>query len=779
MKRVMIAAAVLCGLAFSGRGYAQIAPGSVVSAAREPQSVLFRMTHGAMRLGVLTPGMIHVVYSPDGSFEHHPDPMIARTQWPDTPFNFETGAKAYTISTPQLRVEVARNDGHITFEDANGHTLLREGGDNGGKLMTPAVVNGEKTYHASEYFFPAQGEAFYGLGQHQAGVWDYSGESVELSQDNTNISIPFFVSSLGYGVFWNNPSTSRFNDRFAQHLFLYAAVAENIDYYFMYGPSLDRVIAGYRDLTGQAPMLGRWAYGFWQCKNRYNSQAEILAAAKKYRELQIPVDNIVQDWFWWTKMGSFVFNKNYPDPAAMVETLHNEHFHVMISVWPSFVPGTEPFDTFNRNGWFIHKNPLMASWLPGAGLYDAFNPSARKAYWSLINANLFHLGFDAWWLDTDEPESFEEKSIMLNAHTAMGSGARYSNLYPLMHTMGVYQGQRSVTNQKRVFILSRSAAAGMQRNSAVAWSGDVFSTWEAFKRQIPAGLNYSISGLPYWTTDIGGFIWGDPANPAFRELVVRWYEYGAFCPVFRLHGTRAGNQNELWTYGPQAESIMVKYDKLRYRLLPYIYSTAWRVTNQGYTLMRPLVMDFPADETAREIGDQYMFGPSILVNPVTEPGAATRRLYLPQGTWYNFWTGHATSGGKFITTAAPLETQPLYVRGGSIVPMGPVMQYTGQKPEDPIELRIYPGANASFTLYEDDGTTYDYEAGAYATIPLHWDDATKTLTIGAQSGNYPGVAHHHTFRVVWVSDGHGNGLAATQPADQIVQYDGEALSVKK
>ncbi|MDE3178106.1 MAG: glycoside hydrolase family 31 protein [Acidobacteriota bacterium] len=779
MNRLARSTLFICALLLSAQLFGQIAPGSVMGAGQESYGVVFRMTHGAMKIEVLTPRVMRVIYSPDGLFENHPDPMIAQTSWPPAQFSMQSSAKDYTLSTGELRAVVAKSDGHITFEDAAGKTLLREGGDNGGKLMTPAVVNGEKTYHASEYFFPSQGEAFYGLGQHQAGVWDYSGESVELSQDNTNISIPFFVSSLGYGVFWNNPSVTRFNDRFAQHLFLYAAVADDIDYYFMYGPKLDDVIADYRSLTGEAPLLPKWAYGFWQCKNRYNSEAEILAAAAKYRQLGIPVDNIVQDWFWWTKMGSFVFNKNYPDPKAMVDTLHREHFHVMISVWPSFVPGTQPFETFERNGWFIHKNSASASWLPGAGLYDAFNPKARKYYWSLIDSNLFRLGFDAWWLDTDEPESFEEQNIMLHAHTAMGSGARYADLYPLMHTMGVYQGQRSAEPDKRVFILSRSAAAGMQRNSAVAWSGDVFSTWAAFKRQVPAGLNYSISGLPYWTTDIGGFIWGDPAKPAFRKLVVRWFEYGAFCPVFRLHGTRAGNLNELWTYGPQAQSIMVKYDKLRYRLLPYIYSLAWRVTNQGYTLMRPLVMNYPADERARETGSQFMFGPALMVSPVTDPDVQTRRIYLPQGNWFDFWTGLKVEGGQFITASAPLETIPVYVPAGSIIPMGPVMQYTGQKPEDPIEIRVYPGASGDFTLYDDDGATYDYQKGAYATIPIHWDDAAQKLTIGNRKGSYPAMLRKRTFRVVWVSEGHGNGLAAAHPADQIVQYTGRAVSITR
>ena len=458
-------------------------------------------------------------------------------------------------------------------------------------------------------------------------------------QENTNISIPFFVSSRGYGLLWNNSSVSRFNTRCAQYVYLDADVADTIDYYFLYGPELDQVIAGYRELTGQAPLFGKWAYGFWQCKNRYKSQAEILGIAQKYRDLGIPIDDIVQDWFWWTKMGAFTFNANYPDPKAMVDTLHREHFHVMISVWPTFVPDTAEFETFDRNGWFLHKNDA-ATWPPGAGLYDPFNPGARAGYWKLIKGALFDRGFDAWWLDTTEPETlFQEDNVMTLVHTAMGSGARYANIYPLMTTMGVYEGQRQATDDKRVFILSRSAAPGMQRYAAATWSGDIFSTWQSLRRQIPAGLNYVLSGLPYWTTDIGGFLDGDTNDPAYRELFVRWFEYGSVCPIFRVHGTRVNDQNELWSYGNQAQSILTKYDTLRYRLLPYIYSTAWRVTHEGYTLMRPLVMDFRNDPTAREIGDQFLFGPALLVNAVTEPRATARRLYLPAGTWYDFWTG--------------------------------------------------------------------------------------------------------------------------------------------
>ncbi len=780
MKTVARIFLIISVLSFGRLALAQITPGKVIAVEQRKEGVLLRMQTGAMELQVETPGIVHVIYSPSGSFPHHPDPMIVPASWPGAPWKLETtDPAAITLSTSLLRVSVARMNGGLTFRDQAGDILLQDNKNDGGKMMTPAIVNGERTYHATDLFSPQRDEAFYGLGQHQAGVWNYNGESIELSQDNTNISIPFYVSSLGYGMFWNNSSVSRFNDRFPRSLYLSSQFADTIDYYFLYGPEMDKIIAEYRNLTGQAPLFGRWAYGFWQCKNRYRSQKEILGIAHKYRELGIPIDNIVQDWFWWTKMGSFVFNENYPDPRAMVDALHREHFHIMISVWPRFTPDEKNFNIFQQNGWFMHINSPTTSW-PGAGLYDAFNPKARAFYWKLIDDALFRLGFDAWWMDATEPETTtREQNVMVRSMTAMGNGARYANLYPLMTTMAVYQGQRQAAQDKRVFILTRSAAAGMQRNAAAAWSGDIAANWHAFRRQIPAGLNYSISGLPYWTTDIGGFVGGDPTLPAYRELFVRWFEYGAFCPIFRVHGTRKTNTNELWAYGHHAQSILTKYDALRYRLMPYIYSTAWRVTDQGYTMMRPLVMDFPDDAEARDIGNQFLFGPAILVNPVTDPGVHTRRLYLPSATWYNFWTGRRRPGGKFIATPAPLGTMPLFVRAGSILPMGPREQYTGQKPDDPIELRIYPGADGDFTLYEDDGTTYNYEKGAKATIPMHWDDATRTLTLGARQGSFPGMLQNRTFNVIWVAEGHGDGLNPTEPVDRTVHYHGQPITVQR
>jgi alpha-D-xyloside xylohydrolase len=735
------------------------------------------MEVGLLRLQLCSDSIVRVLYTPTSSFPEVKHYAVIKTSWPAAHFTLMATDKEVTLSTSQLKVTVARKDGGIVFSDAAGQRLMQDSS----RTMTPVMVNGENTYHAEEFVtLWGSPEGFFGLGQHQAGVWNYRGESVDISQDNSNISIPMLLSTHGYGLFWDNPSRSRFNNRFMQALYISSEVADQIDYYFIYGPQFDKIVAAYRELTGAAPMFGKWAYGFWQCKNRYQSQQELLEAAHKYRESHIPVDNIVQDWFWWKIKGDFEFNSHYPDPKGMIDDFHRNHFHLMISVWPYFDPGSKVYQEMDKLGYFIDRTKVAAFHPAGMAVYDAFSPAARKFYWSLMDNVLFKIGADAWWLDTTEPETEgRETNILVTSKVAIGNGARYANLFPLMTTEAVYDGQRTVSDQKRVFILSRSGYAGIQRHATATWSGDINSDWETFKRQIPAGLNLMLSGIPYWTTDIGGFTDGNPEDPAYRELFVRWFEYGTFCPMFRVHGTRSNDQNELWSYGADAQEILTRYDTLRYRLMPYIYSLAWQVTHAGYTLMRPLVMDYREDVTARNIGDQFMFGPALLVIPVTDPGVDRRRVYLPNANWVNFWTGESQSGGKFLLAAAPLETLPLFVRPGSIVPMGPAMEYTGQNPEDPIELRIYSGADADFTLYEDDGLTYDYEKGTYATIPVRWDDASHTLTIGARQGNFPGMLEHRTFLVVWVGPGHGVGVNPSGTVDKAVSYDGTAVSIQR
>ena len=744
----------------------------------EPQAdgALLVLGNGYLRLEVCSDAILHIIYSLARSLPERPDFLVVKKSWPRTAYRLEShDPQVVTLSTSRVRMVITRADSSIIFYDAVGHTLAREST----RFLSPTEVNGEKTYRAERFvnMWDTQ-EAFYGLGQHQAGVLNYRGEAVDLSQDNTNISTPLLLSSNGYGIFWNNGSRSRFNNRFVHALYLSSEMADSVDYYFLYGPEFDKIVSAYRELTGQAPLFGKWAYGYWQSKNRYDSQEELLAIAQKYRDLHIPLDNIVQDWFWWKVMGDPVFNSKYPDPQGMVETLHKRHVHLMISVWPFFQPGSPAYDGMDRRGFFIAKTQASGFHPAGMALYDAFNPEARQYYWKLMDDALFKIGVDAWWLDTTEPETEGLESNLLVTHqVALGNGARYANEFPLLTTTGVYQGQRAASDQRRIFILSRSGFAGIQRNSTAVWSGDVNPNWETFRRQIPAGLNLSVSGIPYWTTDIGGFVVANPDDPHYRELYMRWFQFGTFCPIFRAHGTRTTNQNEIWSYGPEAQGILTAYDHLRYRLMPYIYSVAWRTTNEGYTIMRPLVMDFRTDTRAQNVADQYLFGPAILVNPVTEPDAASRHLYLPDATWYDFWTGVATSGSRVIDAPAPIDRLPLFIRGGSILPLGPDIEYAVEKLPDPLEIRVYRGAHGEFVLYEDENDSYNYEKGAYATIPFLWDEASQTLTIGERAGSFPGMLESRTFRIVFVAGGHGIGGALTQEADKTVRYSGKKVTV--
>jgi alpha-D-xyloside xylohydrolase len=773
---VRVAGWLLFSLGLSSSVFAQWNPLNPVKATtQQDNGILFAMQTGTLRVQICSDSIVRVTYATGASLPNPPSYVVTKTSWPHTEWTMRSDEKGVTLATARLRVTVTKADGAIRFADSESKKLFQDFG----RTLTPVEVNGEKTFHAEMFSnLWDSTEAFYGLGQHQAGVWNYHGEEVELSQTNTNISIPMFLSSNGYGMFWNNTSPSRFNNRFPHELYLSSEVADSVDYYFLYGPEFDTIISAYREMTGAAPMFGKWAYGFWQSKNKYESQAELLGVAHKYRELSIPVDNIVQDWFWWNIMGEPVFNKNYSDPKGMIDDLHENHFHVMFSFWPYFRPGSPVYDDMARRGFFIDRMKVSGFHPVGQALYDALNTDARKYYWQLINKGLFKIGADAWWLDTDEPETEgRETNILATNKVAIGNGARYADLYPLMTTTAVYEGQRATSHQKRVFILSRSAFAGVQRNSVTAWSGDVESNWLSFARQIPAGLNFELSGLPYWTTDIGGFIIGNPDDPAYRELFVRWFEYGTFCPIFRLHGTRTTNQNELWSYGREVQAILTRYDRLRYRLMPYIYSLAWKVTSEAYTPMRPLAMDFRTDVRALNTPDEFLFGPAILVSPVIEPGATSRRVYLPPGKWYDFWTGSSVDGGGMSSAAASLDRIPLHVRVGSIVPMGPDLQWATEKAADPLELRIYPGANAAFTLYEDEDDNYDYEKAVHAIIPIQWDDTNAKLTIGERQGKFPGMLERRTFHVIFVGEGHGTGIEPAAHVDKTIEYAGKSVTV--
>jgi alpha-D-xyloside xylohydrolase len=727
-----------------------------------------------LRVSVCSASVIHIVATPKP-----PESLRNDQLWmldpgqscPGAEFQFSQSDDAARLTTASLKVDLSLKRGNLTYSSVSGQDLLRES-DAVPRTYESAQVNGERVYQVADRFGPDATEAFYGLGQHQSGMFNYRGSTVELGQNNTDVAIPLLVSSKGYALLWNTASFTYTDNRFPLALQFSSLAADSIDYYLIYGPEMDEVVHQYRNLTGHTPMLPKWAYGFFQSKDRYISQNEILGIAHRYREEHIPLDAIVQDWFWWKTEGDPVFNSNFTDIPGELKTLHNEHVHAMISVWGLFDVKSQTFQKLSAQ----HLD------VPNAHVYDATNPKARDLYWQDLTGKLFAQGWDAFWLDSAEPEEYWPHwgdAILRDKQLSIGSGARYTNIFPFLHTNGIQEHWRATTDQKRVFLLTRSAFLGQQRVGATVWSGDVYSTYWGLSHQVAAGLNFALSGYPYWTTDIGGY-WQPkdrpPSDPAYQELYARWFEFGVFCPIFRTHGHRP--QNEIWAYD-KIKPILVGYDKLRYRLMPYIYSLAWKVTDQDYTMQRPLVMDWRTDPKTWNIGDQFMFGPAMLVNPVLKEESTRRTVYLPESPmWYDFWTGSSTQGGHEIDADAPLDRIPLFIRAGSIVPLGPEIEYANQKPAGPLELRIFRGADGKFDLYEDEGDTYNYEKGAHAVIPLSWSEAQKTLIIGDRKGEYPGMPKDLELHIVWVSTGHGVGEPVEAKPDTVVRYQGKTLSIQ-
>lgn len=722
---------------------------------------------------VCSPSVVHVVAHPASTTPDHPRPWMldGAESCPGAPFTFAQTPQAATLKTSALTVDFGLERGDLSFRTPAGGPLLNEG-NSIPRTYEPVDLNGDRTFRVKDRFSPTTDEAFYGLGQHQSGLFNYRGATVELAQDNTDVAIPFLVSNKGYALLWNTASLTYVDNRFPLDLTLTSIAGQSIDYYFLYGPEMDSIIHQYRSMTGHAPMLPKWAYGFFQSRDRYTSLDEIRNIANRYREQHIPLDAIVQDWFWWKNEGDPDFNSNYRDVATDLAALHTQNVHTMISIWGLLDPASETYKQMEA------KKLLV----PDAHVYDATNPEARDLYWKRLAGPLHAQGWDAFWLDSAEPEEYWPHmgdAILSNKRIAIGNGAEYTNVFPLLHTLGVQEHWKAADSSKRVFLLTRSAFLGQQRVGATVWSGDVYGNFWGLSHQVPAGLNFALSGYPYWTTDIGGY-WpphqGSLDEPSYREIYTRWFEFGVFCPVFRTHGHRPAN--ELWSW-PTIQPTLVSYDKLRYRLMPYIYSLAWKVSSDDYTIQRPLVMDWRTDPRVWNIGDQFMFGPALLVSPVLQPGADHRSVYLPAApAWYDFWTGATVQGARVIDAAAPLDRIPLYVRAGSILPLGPEIEYAAQNPGGPIELRIYRGADGAFDLYEDSGDSYDYEKGKHAIIPIRWNNAAGTLTLGARQGSFPGMIAQRTFRIVLVGGSHGAGPAVSAAADKEVRYQGEQLDVK-
>ncbi|HRE42782.1 MAG TPA: glycoside hydrolase family 31 protein [Terricaulis sp.] len=590
----------------------------------------------------------------------------------------------------------------------------------------------------------------------------------------------------------------------AEHeaLSLWSEVGHAVDYYFVHGDNLDQVIAGYRQLTGASVMLPRWAYGFWQSRQRYNTQAEVLEVAEGYRSRQLPIDNIVQDWFYWPEnaWGSHEFEASrFPDPTAMVDALHAQNINIMLSVWPKFYPTTEHYRELAAvNGVYTRNLEVGARDWVGPGyantFYDPYNPAAAEIYWRQIREHLVPHGFDGWWLDSVEPDMHSnldrrERTLRMGP-TGAGPAALVFNSYPLLNAEIVYNGLRVEKPDARVFILTRAAWGGLQRTGSTLWSGDVVPRWDDLREQIAAGVNVGLSGIPNWTHDIGGFSVEEryttenitPENQAeWRELNLRWFQFGAFTPLFRSHGEFP--YREVWHIAPEGSEVynaMADYLRLRYRLMPYIYTAAADMYHGHGTMMRALVMDFPGDARVRSIADQFMFGPAFMAAPVVQHQARSRQVYLPRGAaWYDFNTGQRYAGGRTITARAPLARMPLYVRAGAIVPTGPAIQHTAEALDGPLTINVYVGADGRFDLYEDEGVNYNYENGAFARIPLSWNDRTRTLTIGAREGSYPGMAAERTINVRFID---GRGAApwnVDAPPQRTVSYTGAAITVRR
>ena len=815
--------------------------------------------HGFVRVEVCSDSVIHIVASSTAALPQPVVPAVIRS-CAGNQFTTSSDESHVFIHTDKLQVEVDKETGSVKFLTRTGEPVLSEQPQDS---RTISVGDGtDDKSGIRQTFLLSPGEALYGLGQHQEGFFDLRGIPVQLLQANTNIAIPFLISTNGYGLLWNNPSLTDF-DPASQPIHLdadgagtfqtgpegeygfllsgnyreklrlsiegqqildlknmwlplsagekkrlaantsYKVTAETggdtklafrapsdtmtfqsqvgdaVDYYFFYGPQPTRVVAEYRNFTGAAPLLPRWAYGFWQCRERYSSQQQILDTAAEFRARRIPVDVLVQDWQYWGKYGwnAMRFDESaYPNPAEMMTALHRQDLHMVISVWAKFGAETAVDKEFVADSLVLKSAASTGE--PGEAKErenwaDLFNPQAQKMFWADINRNLFSVGLDGWWLDASEPEGDPLK----NDNTFLGPGTKVRNAYPLFETSAVYQGQRATEEKKRVVILTRSAYTGEQRNGTIAWSGDISADWQTLRRQIPAGLSFGMSGFPYWTTDIGGFFRpiDQYTSPEYHELLIRWFQFGAFCPIFRIHGFRS--ETEMWRYGPEVEKILKEYDELRYRLLPYIYSTAWGVTDRGEIVMRALPFAYPRDTSVRQVNDEFLFGNSLLVSPVTSSHTISRSVVLPDGDdWVDFWTGRTYRGGQTINMDAPINRIPLLVKVGSIVPLGPVLQ-SAADPPDPLEIRVYAGKDANFELYEDSGDGYAYERGTRAMIPFRWDDRHHFLSIGDRSGSFPGMVAKRTFHIILVNPDHGLGAEVNSGSGLSVKYEGKAIKV--
>lgn len=797
--------------------------------------VIIEIPGGFLELTPYSECVVHVRFAQTETFSTKASLMIQSALNTIVYFNISETPESLTFATPKLSIQINKRTGAFIYLDNAGNLLTKEP-DRGGKTLVPIEVvksvfdetaeaqirkdaDGVHAYvpsakqvvdrhafHTKLAFEWMPGEALYGLGSHEEGMMNLRGQHQYLYQQNMKVVAPVLLSTRGYGILLDSYSFMSFHDD-AFGSYIWTDVDDELDYYFIYGPEFDQIVKAVRQLTGKATLLPRWAFGYIQSKERYVSQAELIEVVKEYRDRGLPLDCIVQDWKSWPQdlWGQKTFDpERFPDPKGMVDELHQLNARLMISIWPNMNPGGDNWREMREQGYLLGNG----------GTYDAFQEKARALYWKQANEGLFTHGIDAWWCDCTEPFQADwrgafkpepEERLRINTEEAKRYlDPEYTNAYSLLHSQGIYEGQRKANTDKRVVNLTRSAYTGQQRYGTITWSGDVSANWDTLRRQIADGLNFCATGLPYWATDIGAFfVKNDPAlwfwngdfdsgveDLGYRELFVRWFQYGAFLPMFRTHGT--DTPREVWRFGEPGEIFydsLAKFLRLRYRFMPYIYSLAGMVTHENYTMMRALPFDFRNDPNTYDIGDQYMFGPALLVNPITHPmyyeaestplnGVSKfRSVYLPEGAdWYDFWTGECYTGGQTMIATASLDTMPLFVRSGSIVPLGPDITYVDEHPNASLDLCVYPGQNGSFTLYDDEGDNYNYEQGHFATIRLSWDESARRLILHDRQGSYPGMPDSREFRIIM-------GGSPTNPSPQessatTIVYEGREMTVE-
>ena len=763
-------------------------------------------TANAQEITFYTPRTVHVVKAKEEAPVRPSQVVIATPERVKVRKSVAGGVATYRTSALTVKVE----QGRVAFYDNQGRLLTAEGES----VFTPIAEGPDKgAYRVGQAFSVEPDEGIYGIGLLQNGKLSQRGENRRMEQSNLEDYAHIYQSIKGYGVYWENYSPTRLvtpEEGVSGELSLESEVGTAVDYYFTYGGDADGVIAELRHLTGQVPMLPLWTYGFHQCRERYKSQAQLLEVVRRYRELGVPFDGIIQDWQYWgsnyTWNAMEFINDEFSHAQQMIDEVHDKNAHISISIWSSFGPHTKQFAELKEKDLLLDFETWPQSGLPfwpprmdypsGVQCYDVYSPEARDIYWKYLS-HLHGMGIDAWWMDSTDPDHHSYKDSDLDELTTMGSYRSVRNIYPLMAVGGVYDHQRAVDSTKRVFILTRSYFAGQQRYGANTWSGDVGSSWENFRKQVPICLNYTLTANPHVNTDIGGFFAGGYStkghnsatrNPQYHELYVRWMQFGAFSPMMRSHG--ADVYREIYHYGKPGEPVydaLLEAIRLRYRLMPYTYSLSWQVSRHDDSFMRALFMDFRDDKATWNNNTEFMYGRSLLVCPVLHPlytkeqvewsredypvidwrAEKSYEVYLPAGAqWYDYHTGVRYEGGQTLNASAPLATMPLYVKAGSIIPLGPEVQYTDEKPWDSLDIVVYPGADAEFTLYEDEGDNYNYEKGIYSTITFKWNDKARTLTIGKRQGSFPGMLGTRQFKVKVIDGG-----------ERCVTYNGKQQTV--